>query len=364
MRKRKSIHWLLLTGCLALPAARVSAEGLSDWQSRDEPRLRIAASPYPNYLLHILPSGFDLKRHRYRVGISSFGFQPSAETGRGHFYTRRGGFLDLAHVRRAIDFAGYVHFHTRKALIEGRDGFSFESIDQTTYRVSLRYPAFWQTLGEAERERLAGELATRAAVEAAFDFSNWREILTWYDFHNLPGMPERGSAFSYEDVPSHAVGIAVAERALRAEGVPFDEAVTRELRREIDDLGVVPQETYQRAMELVGYRWWGKKTCLKRHIDTGRDDGFIDPWLVRGLASGPEPRPKRYPAPSRRYADVLGRDCRGMVVLECEPHLRDDEVRQRIPAKVRPSRDYPALLSRIEKEIRLEFGPNATVPYP
>ncbi len=353
---------------LASFAGPASGDGLDEWQSRKPPRLRIAASPYPNFLLHILPEEEGFGGHLYRVKIDTLGWGPSSETGRGHLYTRRGGFLDLAHVRRTIDFAGYAHHRVREALRSGATHFSFESIDRTTYHCHLAYPPFWKGLATGERERLVEEIALLAAAEAAFDFNNWREFLTWYGFHNVPGMPEKGSAFSYEDVPSHAVGIAVAARALRAPGVPFDKAVTRELERELAELEVVPQATYRRAMDLVADRWWAKKTCLKRHLDTGRDDGFVDPWLVRGLEPGRGPQAKRYPAPSRGYRDVLGHDCRGMVVFECEPKLRrEDVLRQVLPTgetRVRPARDYPDLLRRIEEEVRREFGPNATRPYP
>jgi hypothetical protein len=102
-----------------------------------------------------------------------------------------------------------------------------ENIDRTTYRIEIDYPSYWERLSDRERERLIEELAMRAALEGAFDFSNWREIITWYDFHNLPGLKEKSSAFSFEDVASHAVGLVVAQRALRDPATPFDEAVTR-----------------------------------------------------------------------------------------------------------------------------------------
>lgn len=353
---------------MALSGAVLRGEGLSDRQARAAPRLRIAASPYPNPLLDFLPTGFDLERHRYRARISTLGFQPSDERGRGHFYTRRGGFLDLAHIRRSIDFAAYVHYQVRRGLREGRERFSFESIDRTTYRGHFTYPPFWKDLPSAEREALIEELALLAAAEASFDFSNWREILTWYDFHNLPGIPERGSAFSFDDVPSHAVGVAVALRALRQEGTPFDEAVTAELRHEVDRLGPVSEEVCRRAMEQVAQRWWGKKTCLKRHLDLGLDDGWIEPWVVRGLEGAEPAAPARYPAPQRGGGWILGRDCRGVVTFECEPHLRRAEILRHVLPRggkcVRPARDYPALLARIEAEVLREFGPDATRPYP
>lgn len=352
---------------MALPSV-LHGGGLSDWQAEKVPRLRIAASPYPNFLLEVLPTGVDFGSHLYRVKIDSLGMGPSSELARGHFYTRRGGFLDLAHIRRAIDLAGYVHYHVRDSLTRGEAGFSFENIDRTTYRVSFRYPDFWTRLDPVAKARLIEEVAVRAGETAALDLSNWREILTWYGFHNVPGMPEKSSAFSFEDLPSHAVGAAVVGRALRLEGVPFDEAVTRELERELVALGVVPVEDYDRAMSLVEGKWWAKKATLKRHLDTGRDDGVITPWLVRGLFPGNAPAAKSYPLPRGPDDFIHGRDCRGLVVVSCEPRPRRREVWEKlsegIGRVVVPERDYAAILARIEGEMKEEIGPRATVPYP
>lgn len=351
---------------LSLPAGLFAA-GLDDWQAEKEPRLRIAASPYENYLLHILPTPMDFGEHLYRVRIDTLGMGPSDEVGRGHLYTVRGGFLDLAHIRRSIDFTAYVHHCLVKALEAGERHIAFESIDRTTYHVDIVYPAFWSSLEEREKARLIGEIALRGGAEASFDFSNWREILTWHGFHNVPGMPEKGSAFSYEDVVSHAVGETVALRAIRSPK-PFDEAVTEELDRELASLGVVPEADYRRAMDLVAGKWWGKKTCLKRHLDIGLGGGLIEPWLVRGLFPGKPPRPRLYPGPDRDWRRVGGRDCRGMVTLSCEPRARRREILDRVlpegQARVVPSRDYPMLLKEIEREVKAELGPHATVPYP
>lgn len=353
---------------LLLPMGALRAEGLSDWQARKAPRLRIAASPYPNLLLHVLPTDADFGVHFYRVRCDTLGMGPSSERSRGHFYTRRGGFLDLAHIRRAIDFAGYVHYRVREGLQQGGSHFSFESIDQTTYHVRFAYPAYWAGLSPAARERLIEEIAVQAGASAAIELSNWREIITWYGFHNVPGMPEKGSAFSYEDLPSHAVGAAVAMRALRAPGVPFNEAVERELDRELGELGIVPRELYYRAMGLVENRWWGKKTCLKRHLDNGLDDGFVTPWLVRGLEPGSAPVAKSYPGPRKYRANIGGHEIRGIVVFECEPRLGSRKTLHAIlppgTSRVSTARDYPAILARIREEVSREFGPDAMVPYP
>lgn len=348
--------------------ATTSADALSDWQARRVPRLRIAASPYPNWLLHILPTDVDLGKHRYRVWIPTLGVLPSSETSRGHLYTRHAGFVDLAHIRRSIDFTAYLHHEIRDGLTRRASHFSFESIDRTTYHCQLSYPDFWDDLEADQRARLIEEIAIEAADHASFDFSNWREIITWYGFHNVPGFPEKGSAFSYEDVTSHCIGALVAERALRTPGVPFDQAAAIELDREMTALHIVSKEDYLRAMALVKDKWWGEKTCLKRNIDVGCDDGQIETWLVRGLEPGIEPRPKIYPVPGRDFTDIEGYDCTGMVVFECEPRMRERKEVMKLlgpeVTRIRPDRDYPVIIARIEEEIKEEFGPHATVPYP
>src|SRR5690606_36396190 len=157
------------------------------------------------------------------------------------------------------------------------------------------------------------------------------------------------SAFSYEDLYSHSVGAAVAVRALRTPGVSFDEAVTTELQRELADLEIVPQELCLRAMSLVENRWWAGKQVLKRNLDTGTDNGRIDPWLVRNLEPGKSPRPKSY-APARRdFSRVAGYRCRDILVLSCEPHLPNKKRMRAVlgagAKRVRPDRDYAAIMT-------------------
>lgn len=346
----------------------LNAEPLSAWQAAKAPRLRIAASPYPNFLLRILPTDVNFGEHLYRVRISTLGMGPSSELSRGHFYTLRAGFLDLAHIRRSIDLTAYVHYRITECLTNKGSGFSFAGVEDTVYRCRLTYPDFWDGLEKGERDRIISKIAFDAAERASFDLSNWREIITWYEFHNVPGMPEKGSAFSYEDVPSHCVGTAVALRALRTRGVPYNEAVTKELHREIADLRIVSSEVYLKAMDLVKDRWWGHKTCLKRNIDTGLDDGYVEPWLVRGLEQGPASRPKMFRVSGNDFSDVDGYDCSGMVAFEYEPHLlKKDRVLKLLGRDVKsvdPVRDYPLIIRQVRKEIIEEFGADATVPYP
>ena len=360
--------------CAALTFLEISAPGalnaepLDARQSRKAPRLRVAASPYPNLFLQILPTNEDFGEHLYSVRISTVGLGPSSETSRGHFYTRRAGFLDLAHIRRSIDLTAYVHYRITECLTKRESGFSFAGVEATIYHCLFTYPEFWDKLHKEERARIISRVAMEAAERASIDLSNWREIITWYGFHNVPGKLEKGSAFSYEDVPSHSVGAAIAVRALRSRGVPYNDAVTRELKREIADLHMVSSETYLKAMGMVKDRWWGHETCLKRNIDTGLDDGYVEPWLVRGLEAGMKPRPKLYRIPRPDFSDIDGYDCSGLVKFEYEPHMpKKDRVLKLLGPdahRVDPARDYPLILQQVREEIIEEFGPHATVPYP
>jgi hypothetical protein len=159
--------------CLWLGAmGTTSAEALDSWQARKVPRLRMAASPYPNWLLHILPTDVDLGKHRYRVWIPTLGVIPSSETSRGHLYTRHAGFVDLAHIRRSIDFTAFLHHEIRDGLTNRASHFSFESIDRTTYHCHLNYPDFWDDLSAEKRERLIQEIAISAADQGSGEKSS------------------------------------------------------------------------------------------------------------------------------------------------------------------------------------------------
>lgn len=176
----------------------------------------------------------DLGQHQYLGGKSE---------GNGIVYTRRGGFIDLGHLRDQADWTAFLH-----QLILAQRGTTYElklGKEGGTKTLLLEIPADFQNQDAA---LLAGRIA--------YDLSVWHEIATWYGASSVPFVPERYSSFSVEDDYSNQLGILCSIEAIQSPE-PYNEAMSRIILKTLDSLGVVDSmyETLK-AMELVNGRWW------------------------------------------------------------------------------------------------------------
>src|SRR5262249_12707791 len=95
----------------ALAAAMLTG-GVADEHT---PRWRLGALPFPGPLsLYAAADATDLGMHRY----TSWWERPfeEGEGARGIMYTCRAGFLDLAHLRDAVDWTRYLRDHVQRLL--------------------------------------------------------------------------------------------------------------------------------------------------------------------------------------------------------------------------------------------------------
>ncbi len=206
----------------------------------------------------------DIGRHRY-LGDKL--------EGNGIIYTRRGGFVDLGHLRDYVDWTAYLH--ARMAAAQAAD-----------------QPVILELGSEGGHRTLTIDLASHAdrpdlpelAGKIAFDLSLWHEIATWFGASYIPFVPERYSSFSPEDLYSNLLGVEIGMEAIRSD-LPFEEAVSQILMRYLTELGAVPrfEDTYF-ALEQVEDVWWTRrralpnaKVLLRRNIGAA---GELEPWLV------------------------------------------------------------------------------------
>lgn len=196
----------------------------------------------------------------------------------GNIYTKRGGFLDLGHLRDCADWTAYL-YNLIKACEEDREwvitNLGNEGGSKT---LVLRLP-----------ENFNDNMACELAGKIAYDLSVWHEISTWFGASYVPLVPERFSSFSPEDLYSNLLGVELAKRAIKSD-MEYNEAMTFMLNEMMDSLEAVTtwDETYD-AMVKVDQLWYtsekrypNKKLLLKRHFNSETN---IVPWLVPGEES-------------------------------------------------------------------------------
>ncbi|MDD3876352.1 MAG: DUF4056 domain-containing protein [Bacteroidales bacterium] len=205
-------------------------------------------------------------------------FLGGGNEGNGIVYTRRGGFIDIGHLRDCADWTAYIYnliiykqrINNWEPIILGHEG-GLKTLD-------FKNPEAIDSLNIYE---LAGKIA--------YDISLWHEIATWFGASYIPFIPEKYSSFSPEDVYSNLLGVKIGILALKSES-EYNEAMTILLNATLENLEAVhtPEETFL-AMEEVKNIWWtnekklpNKKVLLKRNFGLGP---FLSPWLVPGFES-------------------------------------------------------------------------------
>ncbi len=360
------------------PLARLGRYNGSLPIKESPPRLRIGSLPYPLPLVPLEAiDPLDLGTHRYETGFLATW---PGETSRGIIYTQRGGFIDIAHVRNAADLTRYAYLHIHEALRQEAPGLILVSAEPSLFQLMLNYDArAWPDLTISERTGAERELAIRLAQRVALQMSTWHEFITWYGYQALPLISEKHSAFSYDDAPSHMLGIVVAAAALRQasaehedEEAAYEEAFTAALAAEIERLKPVDADTARKLVDLVKDDWWdgSSQRLRKRLVQTATEGEVLRPWIVAeepdaageaGEIFGPHVVQWRLPS----LRNVYGRDCSRIARLTIDPNIWEgDRIREDLElpeGDLVPQRDFPRLAAIIqaheqERDAALDAG--------
>lgn len=308
---------VVLNGCGlgSVLGAGLSA-GLHRGLTAEGPRDRVGSLPFPGD--GSLWETADAERLGTHVS-ERFSALALGETGRGTIYTCKAGFIDLAHLRGAADWTRFAHDEVLAAIRAGRTTVRFADHFHGEYEVDLVIPAGWERLSPADREVEEQRAARRAGQRIAYLAMSWHEVATWFGDRTIAFIPEDRSAFTYDDVIAHVIGVRLGGEALAAMAVgeesDFDLALTDALHHELRRLGALSEEETAAAAERVEGRWWNGEQCMKRQVAIGLDEQAVTPWLVPGFGpcAGQEPEPQVLTwerTPSKSDAAVVVADVR------------------------------------------------------
>lgn len=126
----------------------------------------------------------------------------------GLVYTRRGGFIDLAHLRDSADNTLWLFSHIWLRMGQA----TTLKLDDELGQRRIHLFSYTPPTSATDRYRLAVYLA----AHLAFELAAWHEVAQWYGFESVPGFSEGVSAFSPEDLYSNLLGTRVAIDLLNA----------------------------------------------------------------------------------------------------------------------------------------------------
>lgn len=322
------------------------------------PRARLGALPFPGpFTLYTASQADEVGGHRYESTDCVLGL---GEGARGIVYTCKAGFLDLAHLREAVDWTWFLHRHARDLLVAG-GSVAFEN-DQTRFEFIVHPPRL-DGLSAAERADVLEEAAVRLGQRGAFLVETWHEIESWYGLRTVFFVPEDRSAFTWDDTASHVVGVRIGARVARATAREFDTAAAAAIREELDALGAVPKTWVDKATQRVAGRWWKGETPIRRDLDIGLQSGVKDPWIVHGLECCDGVEPIRLEVPSLR--NVRGLDLSGVyeVRLTLAPSLAAEMYKgEAVPREIDAEREFPRLIEKMRAAMKARFGPDCDRP--
>ncbi len=335
-------------------------------------RVRVGSVALLGLSIDNIRSPDELGRHRYDAGRFGQSFSEGTERN-GLIYTCRGGFIDTAHVRDYADWTLYLATEVGRRLETGGVvEIPGSEAGMRRIRIEPIDPALVQALG---RRQITASLA----VWMGFQLSIWHEIATWYGWASYEIFSERASAFSPEDLYSNLLGAKLAGPIITSgndlsEDV-FNAAVDAWFTQSLGFLGGLPADLGEAAMTAVDQTWWDSKArlpdprlVLRRNIQNGLK---ILPWVVpleafserdaervrescgNEVAAHPLRQPTRIPGLD--YAKVLSLE----IVIDREfgglPAFRDRD-------GLVTNADFAAILDRIRREAKAEFGDLADSP--
>ena len=229
--------------------------------------------------------------HAFDSGILTY--QQNKLTGRPEFehngliYTRRGGFIDIAHVRDTADLTIALFF---KIFPELGNDHVIELSPELGFRTIVFQKVDVSHLTSRRRWLLAANLSARLAYQLA----EAHEIAQWHGYRSFVPWSEELSAYSPEDVYSNMLGARLAKaliiRNIAQNRTMFNQNMTLWIKAAMKELEPVEKHQTQALLDAVDGSWWksdvampGKFMVLKRNYALGTTQ---HPFLVSAQQAG------------------------------------------------------------------------------
>ncbi len=329
---------------IALASVALSTIFFSGCGLDGQPRPRVGSYPASSMGSKFLDID-NLGTHSYGVGFGEHN---------GLVYTSRGGHIDIAHLRIAADNVKALYNKTHQNIINGNSEFTFKlNVEPSQYYVELEYPKYWPALSPQYKEKIADKLSLELSQYFTYTMTTWHEVLTWFGFKCLFFLPEKESAFSWEDIYSNLLGTRLGAQALQDKEHNFNEAMTLLLAEELENLGIQSSQTARQAAKLMKDKYFDGHSFLDptRNMDIGSYDGLVTPVLIPGVCVDAEP--KSYPVPTlvalKKYGFVMNLEIHpkefesGKILRVVYPNGGGD-------GKIRPAEQLPIVMDYIKKD--------------
>ncbi len=265
----------------------------------------------------------------------------NSQEGNGIFYTKRGGFIDLGHLRDQADWTAFLNSAILNNKSKGRIKLNL-GIEGGKKTIDVTWKTDIDTL---DIIRLAGKIA--------YDLSVWHEISTWFGASYIPFLPERYSSFSVEDIYSNLLGVTLGIEALKS-NLPFEEAMTLLLKERLTELEAVKtkQETFDALAATKNIWWTNEKSLPSRNILLKHQcEAYpgASPWLI--------PSSKDSINPCHLYLQMTasdGQNLNDLYEFQIKLNLKLAEKRtvKEYNKKVLTQNDFIPLLKAIEMEMQ------------
>lgn len=239
---RVGLRALLRAGTIA---AMVGISGCAA-SGLQAPKTRIGALPFPGIAsLYAAADPEGVTPHRYAGGLQTMFL---AEGDRGIIYTTRAGFIDMAHVRQAMDWTWYLtRLIEASEEVDVDEGVRVVRFTHECVRGELRVPT---GLSEVQRAQVAAMAAHRLLT--------WHEVSTWYGYSLVPMVSERRSTFTVDDSTSHVLGAGLGREVaiLARTRAEYDEAADVALEGLMREYGAMEPSETTRMCAVVKGVWW------------------------------------------------------------------------------------------------------------
>jgi len=285
------------------------------------------------------------------------------EVARGMIYTRKAGFVDLSHLRDTADWTYYVYRHVRPAIEDGRDTLTIDGIDRSRWHLTFDYTPLWPEMLALHGDALIDETANHIAQQVGYAMLTWHEIITGFGYASTGVWPETRSAFTYDDIVSHAIGTQLAGEAIRVGGC-YDEAIAAALARRLKKLQAVEPQLTRAAVEMVRGDWWEPEQCLRYQYDVGLASGAVTPWLVAGMSYDGQNLGE--PMMLATLHDVMGYDLSGLYRVELEPRVLEGRPIRKVldesGDRIRPAEHFPRIIEHLRHRAKANYGADCDQP--